>query len=349
YPPGSFGDTLPNDPAYVRIRVQPLIRIGDVVYDSIPVSLTLTTWDKSGQTSIQEQVLSPGTNELLLQASAAKYQLRLTKWGTIDEMTLMRNQVQEGALYSLGGNAQAKKLREVLTYRMSNGSYVPETKTEYIYGAGGKVSQILHYLKDANQMPYVSMTDKYTYTMQKVQTAHRYNHKNELIESTTYSYNNDGKLRQGILTSQDRGIVMDVNYSALDGQTGISGRYMINADYRYTHYTHTTNYKMSMQGGNMYQTRIASSNGAIEEGQLQYDFNINPYIHLDLPDIYFVNPSKHNLIGQQKTYQVLFPASEPYSFSYTYDNEGYPTELITKYKSYFTQEHTSTVKTIYRY
>jgi hypothetical protein len=294
-------------------------------------------------------VLSPGTNEILLKASATKYQLRVSKWGTNDEFTLMRNEVQEGRLYSLGGSAQAKKLKEVLTYRLTSGGYIPETKTAYIYDGGGRVAEIVHYQKDANQVPFVAMTDKLSYVNEKVQTIKRYNERNEQIETTAFSYFNDGKLREGILTAPEKSVTVKVTYSPLPGHTGITNRYLINTDYQYSYYTHSTNYKMTMQGGNMYQTHITSTNGAFEEGQFQYDYNINPYTHLNVPDLYFANPSRHNIIGQHKTYQTAFPSSEPYHFNYTYDNEGYPIELVTKYKNYFTQEHLSTVKTVYRY
>lgn len=85
---------------------------------------------------------------------------------------------------------------------------------------------------------------------------------------------------------------------------------------------------MTMQGVNMYQTQITHSNGAKEDGQLQFDYYINPFMHLNLPDVYFVNPSRHNVIGQQKTYAELFPSSEPYQFNYVYDNDGFPTERL---------------------
>ena len=348
YPAGTFGNS-PADPAYLRIRVQPLIRIGEVVYDSIPVNLTLVTWDSNGQPTSQEHLLTPGTNELLLSASATKYQFKISKWGTYDEMTLTRNQMQEGILYSLGGSRQAKKLKEELTYRLVGNAYVAETKTEYQYDGSSKVTQILHYRKGDYGTPYVAMTDKFTYGNGKVQTKTRYNEKNELTETTTFQYDNEGRMRQGIMQGVATGLTVNVAYSSLSGSTGISGRYLINANYQYTHYTHTTNYKMTMQGGNMYQTQIAHSNGATEDGQLQFDYYINPFVHLNLPDVYFTNPSKHNIIGQQKTYAVLFPSSEPYQFNYVYDNDGFPIELITKYKNYFSQEHVATIKTVYRY
>lgn len=348
YPAGTFGST-PNDPAYFRIKVQPIIRIGEVAYDSIPVNLTVVTWNSAGQTTSQEHLLSPGTNEILLATAGTKFQFKISKWGTYDETTLMRNELQEGMLYRFGGSKQAKKLKEELVYRLVGNDFVAETKTEYQYNGNGDVSQILHYRKGDYGMPYVAMTDKFTYAGGKVENIKRFNQNNELLQTTTFSYYNDGKLRQGSMQGPAIGTTVSVFYTALPGSTGITGRYLMTADYQYTHYTHTTRYKMTMQGGNMYQTQISHTNGASEEGQMQYDFNINPFIHLGVPDIYFANPSRHNRIGQQKTYAGMFPSEEPYQFSYTYDADGYPTELVTKYKSFFTQEHLKTIKTIYRY
>jgi hypothetical protein len=122
----------PDDPnGLLKIRVQPLIRIGDIVYDSIPVTLNVLTWSNTGQLNTVNHTLHPGTNEILLSKAATKYQLKISKWGTYDEMTLQRSQVQEGGLYSLGGSTAAKKLSEVLTYKLINNNYVPETRAVY--------------------------------------------------------------------------------------------------------------------------------------------------------------------------------------------------------------------------
>jgi hypothetical protein len=70
---------------------------------------------------------------------------------------------------------------------------------------------------------------------------------------------------------------------------------------------------------------------------------------MNMPDIFLSNISKNNLISQQKSYSGSIPSGVPYKFEYTYDGEGYPTELIKSFKSYPTDEHLYKIKTVYHY
>jgi hypothetical protein len=106
---------------------------------------------------------------------------------------------------------------------------------------------------------------------------------------------------------------------------------------------------MSIQGGTMLQSIKSTSHGNNELANYQYDYSINPFVHLNLPDLYLSNHSKHNKVAEQRTYHGDYPINEPYSFSYSYGSDGYPSELITKYKTYLTGQHSSTIKTIYKY
>ena len=55
------------------------------------------------------------------------------------------------------------------------------------------------------------------------------------------------------------------------------------------------------------------------------------------------------MVWQQRAYYGSYPANVAYSFEYKYDNEGYPIELISRYKSYTTGQHLFTTKTVYNY
>jgi len=87
----------------------------------------------------------------------------------------------------------------------------------------------------------------------------------------------------------------------------------------------------------------------MESGLYGYEFGINPYVMLGVPDFHFSNYSKHNVLEQWKTYVNAFPIVVPYSFNYTYNSSGYPTELLTKYKTYLTQADAYTIRTVYTY
>lgn len=350
YPTGSFGNKPPEDPnSMIKIRVHPLIRIGEVVYDSIPVTMTVLTWSNSGAVNTTTHTLSPGTNELWLSKAATKYQLRISKWGTYDEMNLMRGQVQEGELYSLGGTKAAKKLTEVLTYQLVNDSYQPQTRTIYQYAANGSINQIQLYKKRPDLSNYLAETENFEYSGNKVQRIKRYNEANTLIETTGFSYGTDGKLVHVSNLAGNNQTQATVQYTVLGGGTGISGNHLISANYQYSFLPYSMYYNMSIQGGVVRQSTKATTHGNSEAAHYQYDYSINPFIHLSVPDLYLSNYSKHNKVAEQKTYVGHYPVSAPYSFSYTYDSDGYPVELITKYKAYLSGQHAYTTKTVYKY
>ena len=105
---------------------------------------------------------------------------------------------------------------------------------------------------------------------------------------------------------------------------------------------------MKIKGGNKFEDSATSLNGG-ESGTYQYDFNINPYAHMNIPNIYLSNLSKNNLVAQEKSYSGAIPSSEPYKFEYQYSEDGYPTELVKNFKNYLTGEHLFKIKTIYTY
>ena len=346
YPIGSFGQ---QGNTFIKIRVQPLVRIGEVVYDSIPVTLTVVTWDQAGQASVQTHILSPGKNDLLLLASASKYQFKLSKWGTYDEMTLLRNEVQEGTVYSLGGSKDAKKLSEELTYKLVNGSYLPETKTRFQYNESGNITEIRLSRKRADNSSYLAQVNKFDYSGGKVHTMKQYDEQNNLTETNTFSYRDDGRLLQVIKLAGDDQTIADITHTTMDGGTGISGDHAINVHYKFTQFSYTTFNNLLVKGGNVIKAVRSTTHGDAEEGLFNHDFNINPFIHLQIPDMNFVSYSKHNMISQVKTYENAFPITEPYEFDYDYDADGYPLEVITKYRTYLTGQHAHTIKTVYRY
>ena len=103
YPAGSFTGVA-NDPdtdVHLKIKIHPIIKIGAVVYDSIPVSLTLTTWNAAGQPTTTYQALAAGISEVMLPKSGEKYSLRVSRWGITDELVLLKKDIQGGTVYNL--------------------------------------------------------------------------------------------------------------------------------------------------------------------------------------------------------------------------------------------------------
>ncbi len=80
-----------------------------------------------------------------------------------------------------------------------------------------------------------------------------------------------------------------------------------------------------------------------------YDFNINAYAHLDIPDFWLRQLSKHNRLNKWSRYETYIAKYNAYQFSYTYDGEGFPKEIITKYNIFNTATDAYITKTVFTY
>ncbi|MGZ5247196.1 MAG: hypothetical protein ACXWV5_09140 [Flavitalea sp.] len=351
YTEGSFNNNIPQDPAGpVKIKIRPLIKVGDVVYDSIPVQIIVQSWDNTGILSTKFISLSPGTNEITLLRSVPKYKILLMHWGTTDQLELTQNDIQEGTLYTLGGSKQAKKLQSEIVYKLTDGTYKAMTKNTYLYGMDGKVSEIQYFQRKADNSPYMAMKDRYTRNGEgKVTKTIRYGTNNEVFTQTDFAYNQQGRVNGIKEVTSDNTTQADVEYFQAAGGTGVSGNYSVNIKYRYTKNYFTMNYNMIFNGGNLTEDVATTSHHNYEKGRYDYDFGINPYIHMELPDLFLSKSSKHNRKVQYKEYAIQFPTNIPSKFEYTYDAVGYPKELITTYIAYGTGVFLFKTKTVYNY
>ena len=106
----------------------------------------------------------------------------------------------------------------------------------------------------------------------------------------------------------------------------------------------TVNYSLSDGNSLTYEFDILNKNIISDEnsqygqlcnqGNYQYDKNINPFRHLGFMDFNFQNWSVGNKVTEDVHYLACgFPTLIPVSHSYTYDQDGYPLKKITIYKT----------------
>jgi hypothetical protein len=350
YPKGTWTTAVDNPPpppiSSVKIKVRPMIKIGDVTYDSIPVNFTWITWDASGKMIATAKIALPaGTNEVTLPSNAFKYNLQVERWGIHDEIELLKANVQEGTVYSLGGSKAAKKLKSELVYNWVNGAYQPTSKSAYEYDASGRPFQIIYYLRKADNTPYIAMTDKFSYNaMGKVERVKRYDSNSTAVSETNFRYDLQGKIIGLSQTEGNKYTSGEITYA---GQG--AGSYNMSIQYNSTQQPHTKTYNMVYKGGNKAQDNLLTINNSNESGTYQYDYNINPYIHMNWPDFYLTKQSRNNLTAQQRLFTQPVYEAIPYGFNYTYDADGYPKELIKTYFSYYGGTYMYSTKTVFNY
>ncbi|HSF44765.1 MAG TPA: hypothetical protein VLA58_02100 [Chitinophagaceae bacterium] len=342
YPAGSFGAL--NSETFVRIKLQAVVSVGDIVYDSIPANFKITSWNAAGQKFEKDTLLSAGAKEVYLNAEHVRFSFQVSKWGITDEMTINREQLIEESTYVLGGAKLARKLRQEESFTLINGSYQPDAKAIYNYGAGDVLSNVEYYQKKPQSAELqLVFKDVYSYSGNNVTRIDRFEGDGDKVGVTEFTYNPQGtKVTNIHQTSYDQQTGAAVEYGFPPGQAEIV------IDYLYSN-GHSMEYKMKIVRGNKVEDVAFTSRGGGESGKYKYDFNINPYAHMNMPNIFLSNLSRNNMTDQTKTYSGSIPSAEPGNFQYTYDDDGYPVQVIKSYKAYQSQEVLYKRKTVFTY
>lgn len=342
YPSGAFDNGQSDADPYMKVKIRAMIQIGKVLYDSIPASLRLTTWNSNGEMNTTYTSLKGGTNEVAVLKSATRFQFQVSRWGITDEITLDRQNVDEDSVYTLGGTKEAKLLKAEITSRLVDGVYKAEYKNEYIYDAANKLSKINYYLKRKDNSPYLAMTDVFEYSGATVQKITRYDEANKAIGVTSFAYDAQGRVHSIAQNDNGHQTVASVEYTHYTYP-------QVTIHYTYPGQIHTMDYTMTFLRGNMIEGNALTSGQSSEMGKYDHDTEINPYVHMNWPNLFLSNSSKNNVTAEYKTYHGNHPTAVPYNFKYSYDGDGYPKELIKQFQSYGDYNYMYTTKTVYVY
>ncbi|NBA86865.1 hypothetical protein GVN16_13910 [Emticicia sp. CRIBPO] len=348
YPEGTFGKPQTDPDSDKQIFVHPVIRIGEVVYDSIPTQLVVRSWDVKNEMTYHAYSLAGGKQAVSLSGKAVKHQLSILTWGIKDEFTLAKGQIKENMVYTMGGERPAKKLKTVFETKVVNTTSSPLTKTSYEYHPNGQLKQKQVLGKRPDMSNYVVQKDVYEYTNNKITGILSYDENSRLVKTMSAQYNAEGKLTG---MEEKKGALLTravVHYFPLETWSGHQQDYRADVVYTYEHGDYTGYYSKTMHAGGVLADKF-SRHGNLEEGLYNYDRLINPYVHLGIPDLFLNHLPKHNMAVQWKTWTGAHPEIIAYDFKYTYDAEGYPKELLTKYRSYTTKADVYTIRTTFEY
>ncbi len=344
-PPGNqpptdpIGDSAARD---LKIKLRAVMKIGDVVYDSIPASLTIRSWDSAGQMYTSFYGMTPGTNELDLRDGQARFQFLFKKWNSHAELNVDAKDISSERVYVLGVNREAKKLKTELVYRLMDNQYVPESKLEFAYLSNGNIDKITQSLRNDKGSPYVAMTSQFMYSGQYVERINRYDANNNLAGFTSFTYNGAGKVREMREAENGNETVASVEYSS-------GAREEVIARYTYSSGAYDLGYYMQIENGNLAQGSKVTSGDQSVLVNYRYDMNINPYLHLNWPDLWLSHQSKNNVVVSVTSSSNTNPGPVPSSYSYTYDNDGYPKEVVITYKHGLYGNYLYTTKTVFTY
>ncbi|MBC6492573.1 hypothetical protein ACFSQD_18620 [Flavihumibacter stibioxidans] len=325
------------------ILVRASVKVGNVMYDSIPASLELISTLANGQEYKAQFALVPGANLIPVARQAVQHRLVMKQWNTVAERVITPEEVQENGLLVLAAERDIKRLRMEMDYLEVEGQWQLKGNSIFSYRADGDLDRVQYYQKKPQyQDLQATYTDKGVYSGNRLTGVLRYDDRQVQVGKTWYEFDGAGKITH--VSNQS----YDVTIHGAIEQGVENGRQQTEIYYLFDNGS-TMHYSMTYLGGNKIADKAISSKGGQEGGTYGYDTNINPYQQIMFPDLYLSRSSKNNLSSQQKGYTGAIPSSVPYKFEYTYDADGYPVTLIKYYKSGMTGLDLYRTKTTFTY
>ena len=325
-----------------ELKVKAVINVGSITYDSIPAILYFTSWDSNMVVHQTQLQLKPGVNSVRVPKSHVKYRLQMSIWGISDERELQAAEFVPGSILIMGGSKAPKKLVREESFLWIQDKYYPESKTIYRYN-GDQLAGMDHFKKYPQHMDLQPSNHKvFNYAGNQVESISLFDSSGKRVGITEFIYDAQGRVVNMQQDSYGNKTYGSAEHHLVNG----SGELIL--DYLYDN-GHAMEYKMKFVDGNKVEDAARTSTGGAEGGRYNYDHYINPYIHLNIPDLYFSYASKNNLTAQQKGYGGNIPSGVPYKYEYSYDAEGYPVELVKSFKNFITGEHLYKTRTVYTY
>lgn len=333
----------PQRPETMTIKVKAVIKIGKVVYDSIPARLTVTTYDKTGNVHVKNVQLVEGVNDVIIPGDHLRYRLEVECWGQHDEMVLDRSDVHEDMVYMLGGSRAAKRLQYDQRMIWENGVFRATHRTEYEYDQQGQLVKANFLSKKADGSIQLDASEELIIQLGKVKTVVRKDGQGNETSRLEIQYDQQGK----IMAMKEKAAGIETSATVTYAVTANGVETMLH--YVYSNTPITMDHWKLLGNGNQVSSSIVYSNHNSELTSSLFDQNINPYIHMNWPDIHLSRNSRNNVNWQRKEYYGAYQVSDPVNFRYTYDHEGYPVTLLQDHRAYVGGQILYTTKTIYHY
>ena len=333
----------PGHETYFKVNVRASIIVGRVEYDSIPSQFTITTWDKNGVSYQKDTLLAAGVNEIFLPKSHSKYKFEMRKWGSTKDTTILTTDIQETVVYTIRASQAPKLLKEETTYVYSLGNFRPLSKRDYSY-TGNRLSEITYhdvFLNGGVELFEPVKKEQFSYngiTLSKIKEVYLINTGSQASERT-YLYDGTGRIVKTYITFPSNAFAYRNRYS-------LAGDDLVSVYLEGIANPAGTRYELKFEHGN--RSHIKTITNADTYGYTyKYDLNINPYVHLNWPDIWFDRQSKNNVSGEKFIWGGQI--SEDVKYEYQFDFDGYPTEIIKRERDPLTNDFLIKSKKVFKY
>ena len=215
------------------------------------------------------------------------------------------------------------------SYDFPDLGFQPALKVTYEYNSSGKLnkSRVLSYNPDLKSFHELRYLD-FIYSDNALSKILGYlpDETNPYLEDT-YEYLPDGRVSKIKETNTSIGINSEANfaYDQTNQSTKVSYTFSNGGSFEYEFY---------VSDGNVVTDKTTRGSQLCSDGQYTYDDGINPFKNLGYIDYLLTNLSANNKLTENTNYvNCSFPSFIPESYSYEYNDRGYPTLITTFYKS----------------
>ncbi len=353
YPDGDFLMDLDNEDPQDNSRtlqLQAQVNEGSVVYDDVPVSLRVQLFNAQQQFTQLVMTLPAGVQGLQIPDDITQVKVFASKWGVTKELSVDMNTYNAQQIYKITISKTPQLLKAVIGSKERVNNWFAEKKTEFLYNNDGKVHTVNHYRKYEDGAPYLAFSEQANFAGNKIVKITRRTGDNRFLGVTDFVYNADG-LYSTIRHQEGNDSVTNMQLQYIMETDQHQQRRILNYGVQIAYsfwglpYTHQGEYS----GGNLINFTRASNNGTYNYRMFEYDKEINPFYQTGWPDLNDIYPSKNNRKRQYATFVNEYPQTEIYEYSYKYDGNGYPVELITSHRDPVTRAHLFRYKETFQY
>ena len=338
-----FGYDLPESPAeaFMNIKVKLEMILRGIYYENIDATFIVRAFDNENAEVWRQQFdyTGPESNDLKIKDGYHHYTIETQKWGkTLTQIctraSLWDGRIVEGTVpvtHVFQSEVEPRKVASYVTSftKIVNGQTIvePMNKTEHQFNED-RISTIRTYVWSRDGKLFVDNTrSEFTYSgnlLKKIATTSSINETSYVEDN--YTYDADGVVSHIQHKDSGSGVTTDVDLTFLFG-----GR-VVKAVYRNSNGT-GFEYEFANQYGNMKNDKTTRGGELCSDGAFTSDKNINPLKHLGYVDYLMRNLSINNRLTESVNYVgCAFPSLVPESYSYVYDEDGYPLRATTNYR-----------------
>ena len=205
----------------------------------------------------------------------------------------------------------------------------PQMKVTYEYNSDGKVSKytVFTYNPDVGSLQELN-NFVFSYVDNRVDQIKGYFAGKDIPHvEYSYEYLADGRVSKISEKNTAAGVNSEASFSydAADHSVKVAYTFSNGGSFEYEFFSN---------GGNILSDKTTKGSQLCSDGEYTYDQHINPFYDLGYVDYSLTNVSTNNKLTEDVNYVACaFPSLVPESYTYEYDEKGFPTVVTTLYKS----------------